>query len=139
MLRRMTSTASSRPYTSAIWTLGAARRHPLTAVRLRDETVQRRSQARVALGSIDAQVPGRLVELVLDHVAGHDLDVRIDDARRIARGHAVPRVRLEQSREQVLDAHRGIPSNSRLRAARPPETMGAPSARSSASKSSSAS
>jgi 3-oxoacyl-(acyl-carrier-protein) synthase III len=45
-------------------------------------------------GPVDAQVARDLVDLVLDHVEGRDLDVGIDDARRIfAEGETVPGMR----------------------------------------------
>jgi hypothetical protein len=59
---------------------GRELRDVLRAIGARDEAVERRRLRGGALGTIDAQVSGCLVDLVLDDVEGRDLDVRVDDA-----------------------------------------------------------
>ncbi len=64
-----------------------------SAVGLRDEAVERRRQRTAALGSIDPEVSGELVDLVFDRIERGDLDVGIDEVRRAGTGaEAVPRV-----------------------------------------------
>ena len=66
------------------------------AQRARQEAVQRRTDVREALRAIDLQQAGGLVDLVLDRVGRHDLDVRGDDLRRLgAELDAVPGMRAE--------------------------------------------
>ena len=63
--------ASYRP-----WTQG---RHSLGAVGPGNEAVEGGWGRRGLLGSVDLEVPGRLVHLVLDHVEGGDFDVGGDE------------------------------------------------------------
>ena len=72
-------------------------RHPLRAIRLRHEAVQRRRLRRRALRPVDLQIARGLVDLVLDQVERRDLDEHIDHARRIAPGRAMPRVRTPRA------------------------------------------
>jgi hypothetical protein len=72
-------------------------------MRLRDEAVQGGAAARKPLRPIDTQMPRLLVELVLDAIGRDDLDEGIHQIRSADLGrNAVPRVRLEQTREQLL-------------------------------------
>ena len=71
---------------------------PLATVGLGKEAVQRRADARVFLRTIDLEVAGCLVELVLDGVGRHDLDVAGHQVRRlVAERHAMPGMTLEES------------------------------------------
>src|SRR5262245_4726228 len=73
--------------------LRTAARHPLAAVRLWNEPIKRRTEARKELWPIDAKVARDLVELVLDRIARHDLDECVKGTGPGARGgYAVPRV-----------------------------------------------
>src|SRR5882672_9482824 len=72
------------------------------AVRLRNEAVERRRLAGIALRAIDAEVAALLVQLVFDGVGRVDLDVRLDHAGGISRRHPVPGVRLEHQSQELL-------------------------------------
>jgi hypothetical protein len=55
------------------------------------------------LRAIDVQMSGTLVELILDHVGRHDLDVRTYDAGRISPGRdTMPRMSLEQKVKELV-------------------------------------
>jgi len=72
---------------------GSQAPHPLAAVGLRDEAVQRRRLRGGALRAVHAQVAGGLVDLVLHEVKRGDLDIGVHDARRIlTRLQAMPGV-----------------------------------------------
>src|SRR5947209_6590409 len=78
--------------------------HAVAAEGLRDEAVQGGRERGEALRAVEAQVARRLVQLVLDRVGRHDLDVGVDHAgRALARRDAVPRVRLKHEREQAFE------------------------------------
>ena len=68
--------------------------HPLAAIGLRDEAVERGRLRGGALRAVDAQVAGRLVDFVLHEIERGDLDIGVDDARRVRPGlQAVPGMR----------------------------------------------
>ena len=57
--------------------------------------------------TIDAQMAGGLVELVLHRVGRHDLDVGVDNGGCLrARDDAMPRMRLEELGEEIVQ--RGV-------------------------------
>src|SRR5262245_15487262 len=73
--------------------LRTAARHPLAAVRLWNEPIKRRTEARKELWPIDEKVARDLVELELDRIGRHDLDECVKGTGPGARGgYAVPRV-----------------------------------------------
>ena len=68
--------------------------HPLAAVGARNEAVECGRLRGGALRSIDPQVAGGLVHLVLHEIEGSDLDVGIDEPRQVGPGvEAVPGMR----------------------------------------------
>ena len=68
--------------------------HPLATIGLRNEAIERGRLRGGALRAVDAQVAGGLVDFVLHEIERGDLDVGIDDARRIRpRLKAVPGMR----------------------------------------------
>src|SRR5262249_54587466 len=119
--------------------LRAAVADALAAIGLRQEAVERRRLAGVALRPIEPEVAARLVQLVLYAVGGDDLDEGVDDARRIARRDAVPGVGLEHGVEQGLQLGHGKLAARVRSAAAPSFNTGAPSPTSTASTSSCAS
>src|SRR5262249_1710728 len=73
----------------------------VTAIGLRDEAVESRAEVGILLRSIDLEMAGRFVDLVLVGVWGDDLDIRVEQVRNaIARRYAVPRVRLKEHLEE---------------------------------------
>ena len=70
--------------------------HALVTVGARDKPVQRRVLRGGALRSIDAKIPGYLVNFILHEVERRDLDVRVENLRRIRTNlQTMPRVRSE--------------------------------------------
>jgi hypothetical protein len=67
--------------------------HPIAAVGLRYEAIERRRMRGGALRTVHPQIPGRLVHLILHQVERRDLDEGIDHARTFRPGlETVPRV-----------------------------------------------
>src|SRR5262249_32640522 len=56
---------------------------PFAAKRLRDQAVQSGTDVGVELRPIDSEQAGDLVQLVLDGIGGHDLDIRGDLGGRV--------------------------------------------------------
>jgi short subunit dehydrogenase-like uncharacterized protein len=70
---------------------GAELRHPVAAIRLRNQPIQGRADVGVQLRAIDPQQPADLVQFVLDRVGRHHLDVGGHLGRRFRTDrHAVP-------------------------------------------------
>ena len=83
--------------------LRAALADALAAIGLRDEAVERRWLAGVALRPIDFQVTTSLVQFVLHRIGGRDLDEGLHHSGRIAGIDAVPRMRLEHRLQQLVE------------------------------------
>ena len=120
--------------------LRAALADALAAIGLRDEAVERRWLAGVALRPIDFQVTTSLVQFVLHRIGGRDLDEGLHHSGRIAGIDAVPRMRLEHRLQQLVEivAHAKLRTSARSASAAAFKT-GAPSPTSTVSGSRSAS